>query len=330
MLWECFKDEFWCFVPVSFSFVIPKGLDVGDYSFSVSVWDRSGLVQSLDIPFIVRSENYGIAIKEILLGGVSSGAPVVVGGDIVVRARLENSGLSDEDVRVEFSIPSLGVSDVVFVDGLRSGDSVTSSDVVLSIPSCFSGVDYVVSAVASFRDGRQSVSRSVPLIISGCSDTRSDPKSQVSNLNTQVSSPKFQVSLDLPDSLGVVSAGDDFSFAVRVSNTDLKERIFNLGIVGGDSVGDIFVSPSVVVIPSMSSESVRVEGVVDDDSFGERIFFVSVSSLDGSESMSVPVSVDIQKSFWGAVRTFLEVLLIILVVVLLFFVFFMAWKNGWF
>src|SRR3989338_1371341 len=100
--------------PVSFSFVIPKGLDVGDYSVSVSVWDRSGLVQSLDIPFIVRSENYGIAIKEILLGGVSSGAPVAVGEDIIVRARLENSGLSDEDVRVEFSIPSLGVSDVFF------------------------------------------------------------------------------------------------------------------------------------------------------------------------------------------------------------------------
>ena len=204
--------------PVSFSFVVPRTVDVGRYSVSVSVWDRSGIVLSKDISFVV-------------------------------------------------------------VAGSDSGASSTS---------------------------------------------------QVSNPSSQVQSLKSQVSLDLPVSIGSVVAGDDFSFSVRVSNSDSVTQSLKLSVDGIDSIGDISVSPSLIVVPSLSSESVRVSGVVDDDNFGERIFFVRVSSLDGSVSNSVPVSVDITMSFWKVVRSVLEVVLVVLVIVLLVFIFVIAWRNRWF
>ncbi|MBI4139361.1 hypothetical protein HY483_00175 [Candidatus Woesearchaeota archaeon] len=332
--------------PVKFSFLLPDSLDTGTYSITITVWDRSGLLKSESFSFFINAVDHGVNIQDVMI----SGSPVIAGDSIFASARLENNGWDSENVRLEFSLLGLDSSDVLFIDKLNSGSVVTTRESLVIVPDCASPGEYLLSVHASFRDGRQSVSKSVPVKVlssstNNCPNTNNpnnfnsdnsnpnnfNPNNYNSNSNNYNSRIDFGggTSLDVPESVGVVSAGEKFSLSVKVSNTGDKDRAYRLSLEGSDSVGNVWLSPSVLVISSRSSDSVRLEGVVDDDAFGERIFFISVSPIDGSDIVKVPVSLSVDGSSLKSFRYFLEVLLIILVLLLLGALFYYGWRRNW-
>ncbi len=311
--------------PLKFSFLLPDSLDTGTYSVTVSVWDRSGLLKSQSFPFFINAVDHGVSIKDIIV----SGSPVSAGDSIFASARLENNGWDSEDLRIEFSLLGLDSSDVLYVDDLGSGSVVTTRESLVIVPDCAPPGEYLLSVHASFRDGKQSISRSIPIqIISGSTKNCPDP-----GINSDNSGSKINVGgktfLDVPESVGVVGAGEKFSFGVKVSNTGVRDQAYRLSLEGSDSVGDVWLSPSVLVISPKSSEFARLEGVVDEDASGDRVFFISASSIDGSDVVKVPVSLSVEGSSLKSVRYILEVLLIILVVLLVGALFYYGWRRNW-
>ena len=291
-------------IPVTTTIQTPEQLTPGDYILSITFWNKEGLLQEREVPFVVIAPSHDITIKEILINPET----VKSGEDINVRLNLQNTGDSDENARVEYTIKALGISQATYLDNLSVGERSTTQETIITVPSCTPAGSYTLTAIAVYRDGRASTSRSAQFTIKQgtCSDSGT---------------------LSAPTTTGTIKAGEEFSFPLKITNTDDEAQSYHVSTEGGDSIGKITITPSTIVIQPRSTETVRLEGTVDEDAKGERSFFIVLKTLTGEERSRTPVTITIEPSPLVTIRTILEIVLISAVIILLALLLTYGWRT---
>jgi len=143
---------------------IPEDLDVSthEYILHVEVYDSQDK-ESYAYTLYVEQERHDIVVEDILLSTQS----VAPGEYLGVKVRLENQGYKDEeDLKITVSIPSLGISNRVYMDELVSGEQESAQSAYLVIPSDAAG-EYEVLVSVEYNNGYSEVVERSFILVSG-------------------------------------------------------------------------------------------------------------------------------------------------------------------
>lgn len=129
-----------------------------DYKLRVLFTDRNNneLVKNFNVKFDVP--RHGLKVEDIVF--YPAGA-VQAGQALLTTVRMENQGEKvEQDVRVEVSIPALGISGVDYIDEIRAGGNREkgTEEIFMRIPECAKPGSYDVTVKAWYNQLHDSVS----------------------------------------------------------------------------------------------------------------------------------------------------------------------------
>ena len=100
---------------------------------------------------MIDTDRHSVKIEELIL---RPGNSVRAGSALFAVVRVENQGKKEEqDVRVEVSIPELGVSDTAYIDEIDEEEQEETQELYLPIPRDADEGTYEVEATVVFDNG---------------------------------------------------------------------------------------------------------------------------------------------------------------------------------
>ena len=129
---------------------LPNELDLGEYTLTILLLDKEGIVEQLRVPVVVDAERHLLQVKHI---SFSPGDRVRAGNALLATVNMENDGEDDEEVVVTVSIPDLGVSAQDFIDEIEADETTTSEELYLRIPRCAEPGQYEVIVSVEYNEG---------------------------------------------------------------------------------------------------------------------------------------------------------------------------------
>ena len=141
----------------------PKDADVDDYKLRVIVSDRNNreLIQNYNLR--LDSKRHDVQLKEVIF---YPDANVKSGTALLTRVRLENYGQNKErDVRVQASLPDLGVSSTDYINEIRDGREEETEEMYLKLP-CAKPGQYPLKVDVSYDNGHGTLSTTRTITLS--------------------------------------------------------------------------------------------------------------------------------------------------------------------
>jgi len=135
--------------------VLPDNVEEDSYKLRITVSNRddNAVIESYNLK--IDALRHSMAIRDIILTPASE---VVAGKSMLAAVRVKNMGDRDEDsVKVTISIPDLGLSASDYIDEIEEGDSETSEELYLRIPTCAEPDVYELVAKVTYDDGHEDV-----------------------------------------------------------------------------------------------------------------------------------------------------------------------------
>ncbi len=266
--------------------------DSDELEFDVQVTPQRHLLNFVDIIF-----NPGLSVK--------STQP------LFVTVRVENLGdKKEEDVRVEVSIPELGLSQRTFIDELVSAETTddddeetsSSSDTLLLDLSNVPSGTYNLRVKVDYNRGHDFIARVYVL--------------------TVLSERPIQVAQDLMVQAAAtsmsLSQGGSTTYTFSVANLGSTARTLNFEVTGQETWATAKVEPMTVTLLPDSTRSVNVVVTAKSDAdVGNKVFTVRVK--DGSavvDELQFDANVQAQRDNLSSLRSGLEIGFIVLLVVL--------------
>ncbi|RLE47934.1 hypothetical protein DRJ25_01120 [Candidatus Woesearchaeota archaeon] len=288
---------------------IPDDADEDSYKLRIIVSDRhnSPLVANFNLK--IGLQRHDVKIKDVIL---NPNGIVEAGSAVIATVRVDNDGEKDEkDVRVEVSIPKLGVSDVEYIDEIESDDEENTEEIFLRIPRCAApGVyDLNVEVAYSGRHKTVSAKKSVQVVAGeDCGDSSSEEQASVVLVGLQSQTGK---------------PGETLVYPITFSNNGKNSKMFS---VSAESVewADVSVTPSnAVVVPGKDSKVVYLNLKLNDDvEAGSRVFYANIASDDKSENVAFTANVVAESSSPAGWLEFIVIVLVVAIIVLGLIVFF--------
>ncbi len=287
-------------------------MDQDKYKLRVRVEDRDSLSMQETYELQVEAARHAMAIRDIILNPENE---VKAGRALLASVRVLNVGQKDQkDVKVQVSIPELGVSATSYLDEIEKedddDDSKTSEEMFLRIPADAESGVYTLRAEVTFDEGdkREVKETKIRVVAEGSAIMKEDK-----TIITLVS-----------DALNA-NAGSEVMFPLTITNAGASSKVYNI-LVEGASWGTFRVNPTnVLVIDAGQSAAVTVNvAVASNAASGTQTFMVTVMG-DGKILKQIPMKVNVQGaalaktdgSFKKALEVGLIVLLILVVVILL-------------
>jgi len=290
-------------------------LDPGDYRLRVRVDDANGDTVFANFDLVVEAVRHDMIIRDVILNPENE---VKAGRALLVSVRVENNGQKDEDdVKVQVSIPELGVSATSYIDEVEhenendgGDDKRTSEEMFLRIPSDALTGEYTLRATVTYDEGDETVTKEVTVRVVGAASVAdaTDNRREEKTIITLAS-----------DLQNVQAGGAEVSFPVTLTNAGSSSKVYTVMVDGGNW-GTFSVSPSnVLVVDSGESKAVSVNvGVNANAAAGLQTFLLTVQA-DGKVLKQIPLKAnvapagkDYQKG--NKVKTGLEVGLIVLLI----------------
>jgi len=142
---------------------IPSNADEDDYKLRITITNRNDESISQNFNLKIDAPRHSMAIRDIILNPSEN---VEAGRAVLAAVRVKNMGDRDEDsVKVTVRIPGLGLKASEYIDEVDDGDSETSEELFLPIPSCAEAKDYEVIAEVEYDDGHESVTESTMITV---------------------------------------------------------------------------------------------------------------------------------------------------------------------
>lgn len=145
------------------SLALPDDVDEDNYRLRIMVTDRDGehLVQDFSLKLDVP--RHELKVRDVVLFPGST----VTGGDLALATvRLENKGEKDEeDVKVAVYVPELKLSATDFIEEVESEEEVETEELLLRVPKCAEAGSYAWKVVATYDEGRRTVSKDGSLTV---------------------------------------------------------------------------------------------------------------------------------------------------------------------
>ena len=294
---------------------IPSDADEDYYYLYVELYSRDdGLVDSyqfkLDIDFV---DDEKIIIKRVNLDP----AAVIAGRALRTSVKLENLGKDDaDDVYVKVAIPELGPNVYVTtdVDEVESGDTETTEDLLLRIPSCARAGTYQVVVTATYDDDYESTTVVQPLtILEG--DACESSKPAVED-KTVVTPPSVQ---------DLVAGQAGASYPIMIGNLGSEDKTYLVSVSGVSSWGSAEVSNPAPLIRSGETQVVYVYVNANEGIEGLKNFVITIS--DGKSKTDIPAQANVIESQDNNSNAWIYGLIIFLVIVVIVLVFAVVFRK---
>lgn len=276
----------------------------------------------------LKQIKHNIVIEEF---DIDPSYSVEAGRSVRALVDIENFGGKDEDdVKVEVSIPALGVKALPDYLDIESDESKSSEELYLRIPQCAAPGEYDVVATVTYDDGDEKTTlvRTIQVTDgSTCSAVPVDNSNTGSNTNTDAK-PVISVGSQSQD---VVAGEGGAIYPVTFTNPTSTAKTFIVGVEGADSFATVRMSPSnTVTINAKDSQTVYVYLAANEKAQeGAHSFVVSVKDASGEQVTSLSLSANVlEGQSSGSVKKVLESVLIVLIVVLVVLALIIAFKKA--
>ncbi len=289
-----------------FQIKVPTRVDEDVYLLRITATNRQNdaIVYTANLKFDPPRD--GMWVRDVIFNPTGS---VKAGRALLTTVRLENIGEDDDDdgIKVEASIPKLGVSAADFVDEIEKDDSVTSEELYMRIPECAEAGEYDVMITVTFDDGDKQISDSRKINVEEGDCPAKDSGKTVISVATDA---------------GSVVAGESAIFPLTLSNTGKTSKTYTIEAVADWAA--VTVNPSnVVVLSSGETKTLFVTAATKKDaSAGQKSLTLSVKS--GDEVLKeIALKVNVAESKSSSLKqvlqiTFIVLLVIVVVLVLVF------------
>lgn len=135
---------------------LPEDVDVDGYNFRLTISDRDRMSRTYEFNLLVDTQRHLLRIDDV---NFNPGRTLTAGQALLGSVRVENKGQKDEDdVRVEVSIPALGLESVNYIEEIENGDDEEETEeFFLRLPKCAEPGVYDVAIEVQYNRGRDKV-----------------------------------------------------------------------------------------------------------------------------------------------------------------------------
>lgn len=291
---------------------IPEDMEQDEYKLRVMVSDRNNneIIQTYNL--VLDVPRHLLKVEDIVLTPENE---VAAGGVLLAAVRIENlGGKAEEGVKVQVSIPELGVSATKYVDEVGRGDEEESEDVYLRLPECVTPGVYAVVATVYYADKHRTATGSSRILV-----TKNELCSDDSEWEDGSEEPKIAVTVGSM----VLSAkvGGQTVFPITMVNNGVTSKSFSVTPSIG-SWASVQVSPTAMAVLSAGKSQTFYVSVVPNEQAGIGRQGFSVSIMSGSDVLQqLVLEVDVggvagKKKSTG-LKTVLEGVLVVLFAVLI-------------
>ena len=288
---------------------LPDKMDRDEYKLRVEVAGRNTDTVTETYNLEVETDRHNVEVRDVVL---SPSNGVKAGRALLATVRVNNFGETEEnDVKVTFSIPELGVSASDYIDELEEDgeeDQKSTEELYLRIPVCADAGVYDAVVEVRFHDGDRVERKTMPVeVIADETCGKSSDSMKSSGKSTITVGPESQD----------IAKGGSAVYPVTITNGG-NAKTYVVSVTGGD-FGSFSVSPSnVVTVGRDETKTVYVQASVNSNApSGTQVFGVDIQSGDSVVS-SVTLQANVVGGSTGSVdlKRALEIGLIVLVVIL--------------
>ncbi len=285
--------------------------DTGDeLKLRVLIADKYSSTFIREYNFDVEPQRDNVVIQDIILDPADR---VEAGRGMFASVRVRNMGTKDEEsVKVEVSMPGLGIKASEYIDELEEDEATTSEDLFLRIPSCTEPGTYVVRATVDYADGDEEVSEDTTIVVG------EDPSCDVVK-----PSGDDKTVVTVPGRQDVVKGTTGSVYPVILQNNGATDRSYELSVSGLDAWATYRFDPGAfVVIKSGETKTIYMYVTPNEDAQpGEKVFMVSVETSGDSKQIALTANVveseEGSELALGDLRKALEIGVVVLIVLLI-------------
>ena len=283
-------------------------LDTGDeLKLRLEISDKYASSHIREYNLKVEALRESVIIQDIILDPADR---VQAGRGLFAAVRVKNMGEdTEESLRVEVSMPDLGIKATEYIDELDSDEATTSEDLFLRLPACAEPGTYSVEATVTYADGDESVTAETTI------EVGEDPSCPLSG-----GSDKTVVTV--PGKQDVVKGSAGSVYPIMLQNTGATDRSYELSVSGLSWGTYRFAPGALVLLRSGETKTVYLYVAANDDApEGEQVFKVTVETSGDEKEIALTANVVAGESSglggFGDVRKALEVGVIVLIVLLI-------------
>jgi len=140
---------------------LPDEVDEDDYKLRIIVADRYSNVLIRNYNLKIDVERHKLKIEDVLLFPSSH---IEAGRALLATVRVENKGeRTEDDVRVEVSIPELGISGADYIDEIDPNDEEETEEIFMPVPVCAQSGTYLLEVLVSYDEDSEYERTTIPI-----------------------------------------------------------------------------------------------------------------------------------------------------------------------
>ncbi|MBI4150185.1 hypothetical protein HY488_02155 [Candidatus Woesearchaeota archaeon] len=296
---------------------VPEVFESDNYFLRVILASRTGYTKSYNYPVHMDSQRHQLVIEDVFFS--SNGGKVRAGRSLLPIVRVNNLGeMDEEDVRVEVSIPELGVSAVDFIDELEADEEESSEELFLTVPSSARAGTYNMVVTVKYDESTRTVTKTVPVEVVGEPSAASEDDESSDSTSSKKKSGKTLVSVG-PQSQDVLRGEGGVIYPLTLTNDGSTSKSYTIGVSGVDTFATVEISPSNVVLlsPGETETAYVYVSAKEDATTGSHPFTLDIKSGD-EVLQQVPVTANVVEPAnegVGLTRG-LEIAVIVIVIIL--------------
>ncbi len=218
------------------------------YKLRVIVSDRNSDAMTKNYNLKIDVPRNGLKVSDVTFFPDGS---VEAGKGLLATVRVENKGERDQnDVRVQISIPELGVSGVDYIDEIKSDREKGTEEIFVKIPENARSGRYQVRIDIDFNQLHDHITAVRDInVVGGSSSGSSSGTGSNSGSSGSASKPaEPSTVITVNSQLEAVTPGKGGAlFPITIVNNDEGAKAYSLAVTGGDWA-DVKVSPSSTMI----------------------------------------------------------------------------------
>jgi uncharacterized membrane protein len=306
---------------------LPPRIDVDQYRLRIYVRDRASSTLEQEYYVYVDTTRHSVRIKDV---DVDPAGEVEAGRSMRVLVDVKNFGqLDEDDVKVEFLIPELGLKALPDYVDVEAGETKVSEELYLRIPVCTEPGQYTAQVKITYDEGDEVETQNVyvdvvesPVCEASTSQPTTRPSEQPSEQQPVVQEKTvITVGAQAQD----LTRGEGGAiYPVTFTNSGSASKTDVVGVAGADDWATVKISPlQTVTVGAGESKSVYVYVSAKETAEpSEHMFTVDVKDASGNVVKQIPMSANVLESEngseqKGSLRKALEIGLIVLVLILI-------------
>ena len=256
---------------------LPPTMDAGTYFLRIAVFDRSSAAKIFNYFLTVEPRNHDVIVRDLTLNPSDE---VSAGRAVVGIVRLTNYGKDTEDnIKVTLAIPALGASVSDYVDKLDAGDSISSEELLLRIPTtAVSGV-YPVIVNIDYHNGLKHDTKQFQIKVNGvASPMAGAPGSQPTNPADETKA-RTVVTIG-PQSQDAARGEGGAIYPITLENQGSSSKSYSVSVSGAEDFATVRISPSnLVLVDAGETKQVFVYVAARDGStLGPHVFNLQINA----------------------------------------------------